>query len=309
MSELPYTPEQIRQAKAYNLVDILQAYGHQPKKQQGNKIHYLSPFRQEKTASFVVFTDTNKFCDFGNDNKGGALDLVMQFEQCSFIEAVQKLLTDFSFISPKSFTKDLVQASPAKPEKTYTISSIKPLRNTFLLNKVKERGISESLAKAYLKEIYYKAKPEQSKDFFGVCMENESKGYEVKSFLNGAYYCLGPKDISLIDGAFTNYVVFEGMFDFLAFLTWSENQNKGLKANAIILHSVANKDKVLEIVPKESLLFLCLDNDKAGKEATEYLQSHYPNTKTLNHLYKNHKDFNLYFVKIVENCRKKTPLR
>jgi len=286
-----YTPDQIAKAKAYPLKELLSKYGYHPAKQYGNKLSYLSPFRQERTPSFVVFTDSNKYKDFGSDAKGNPVELVMSLERCTFTEAVAKLLENEPTFSCTSNTSSI------SPEaKSYSIESVKPLQNTYLLQKVRERAIKPEIAKAYLREIYYKVRPDQEKNFFGVGMQNQSNGYEIKSFLNDNYYCLGAKDISYFNGGYTQTAIFEGMFDFLAFLTYIDSQRKELKANALILHSISLKHKVAELIPLQQKVFLCLDNDKAGIETTKFLQSQYPNNSTLNHLYKDYKDFNEFWL-------------
>ena len=60
----------IQEIKTIKLQDFLASLGYTPTKQQGNKLWYLSPFRQESHASFKVNTDRNQWYDFGI-GKGG----------------------------------------------------------------------------------------------------------------------------------------------------------------------------------------------------------------------------------------------
>ncbi|KAA6340917.1 DNA primase [termite gut metagenome] len=52
---------------------------------------YHSPLREEHDASFKVDYTKNLWKDFGNNEGGVLIDLVMHMEHCSFHEAVGKL--------------------------------------------------------------------------------------------------------------------------------------------------------------------------------------------------------------------------
>ena len=51
----------------------------------------LCPFHQEKTPSFVVYHDQNRFCCFGCHEKGDLINFVMKYHKIDFIPAVEKL--------------------------------------------------------------------------------------------------------------------------------------------------------------------------------------------------------------------------
>ena len=50
----------IQEIKTIKLQDFLASLGYTPTKQQGNRLWYLSPFRQESHASFKVNTERNQ---------------------------------------------------------------------------------------------------------------------------------------------------------------------------------------------------------------------------------------------------------
>lgn len=60
--------------------------------------------------------------------------------------------------------------------------------------------------------------------------------------------------------------VFEGFADFLSWLVWNEKTVPG--ADVVILNSVNNLAHAKEFIKEHSKVFLCLDNDKAGHNAT-----------------------------------------
>lgn len=55
-------------------------------------IHYKAPWRDEKSASLVVYTRQNRFHDFGDPDKSGSvIDLIMHLEKMDFKQAINYL--------------------------------------------------------------------------------------------------------------------------------------------------------------------------------------------------------------------------
>jgi AAA+ ATPase superfamily predicted ATPase len=219
----------------------------------------------------------------------------MKLQNLSYVDAVKTLLANtFSFET----LEQAQEVRPAhEPKKEVIIESVKPLQNSSLIKYVERRKINIEIAKQYLQEIYYKNTPTQEKSYFGVCMQNESKGYAVRNSYNK--YCLINSNYTFIDNGFSDTVsIFEGMFDFLAFLTYYD---KPIKSNVIILHSVTNVSKVINHFPKDAKqVFLFLDNDKAGQTATNELTQHFNNfalVKDKRNIFAGYKDFGDYVSK------------
>jgi len=278
---------EIRKAKNYPISEILRINGFEPAKSGNKTDFYYSPFRKEKTPSFVLYHSENTFFDFGAGTGGDVIKLVCELQKITFVEAVKKLLENetFFFISP-TFIKE-------KKEKFLSIESVKPLSNYFL-KYIQRRKIDISIAQKYLKEIYYKTLIHQKNSFFGIGMENQSKGFEVKNCQTEQYYCLGSKDVTIIENPiFNTWSIFESMFDFLASLTFFQ---KPIQSNVIILHSVSMIASILETPhPNTDKICLFLDNDIAGNKATQELTDHFSQFfKVLDcrHIYQDYKDFN-----------------
>lgn len=179
------TFEQIQQAKKVSIVDVLQWYGFSPLKRGAKWLTYPNPFRSEKTPSFMVCPATNTFRDFGTAESGDVIDLIKKFENCGFAEAVRKLTEtnqNFSFNGKKNLSETEISVVSE-----YYIQAVKPLTNKFFLQYIESRKLNPVFAKLYLKEIYYKRKSEQSKNYFGIGIENQSKGFEVKNISKGCY--------------------------------------------------------------------------------------------------------------------------
>jgi len=271
-----FTQEQIIQAKSISIIEILQKNGFEPQKMASNGTWFYSPFRNEKTASFFV-DNKNGFYDFGSGVGGDVIKLICELQKITFVESVKLLLQEnnFSFVSPDTLIKH-------REKSEFTIEAIKPLNNKFFKEYLSKRKIDISIAQKYLNEVYYKTSPNQIKNFFGIGMENQSKGFEVKNCQTEKYYCLGSKDITIIKNpSFQSWSIFESMFDFLALLT-----------------NIASK--ILSVPgPTTDNIFLFLDNDKAGNEATKQLIEHFSKSfKTFDcrYIYQNHKDFNEFLI-------------
>lgn len=58
---------------------------------QNNRTKYKCPLHNEKTASFVIYKDTNSFHCFGCGKGGSIIDLVMYLEKIPLAEAIKKL--------------------------------------------------------------------------------------------------------------------------------------------------------------------------------------------------------------------------
>jgi DNA primase len=295
---MKYTPEQIQVAKSYPIVALLQANGLEPKRHTPKGVWYCSPFRTERTASFLVDRQ-NTFYDFGAGIGGDVIRLVCELYKIGFARAVQMLLEkqDFFFVSPNTNTENTPRTEKILPK----IDSIKPLQSKFFKTYIESRKISLEIAKQYLQEVYYKVSPAQTKCYFGIGMKNVLEGYEIKNIQANKYYCLGPKAPTMIDkGQPKFWSVFEGMFDFLACLTYYQ---KPIASNVMILHSASIARKGLELLKEASKVYLFLDNDPAGNEATGIFTTHFGKAcKDCRNIYSPHKDFNDFLT----NCTNRT---
>lgn len=81
----------IEQARQIDLVDYLHSAGHLPQKIRGNDYWFLSPVRDEKTASFKVNRKLNVWYDFGIGKGGNFIDFGILFHRCTVSELLQKL--------------------------------------------------------------------------------------------------------------------------------------------------------------------------------------------------------------------------
>lgn len=111
-------------AKNIPLIALLDKVGACKIRTSNNDVWYLSPFRNEKSASFKVNTQKNLFYDFGEGLGGTTLDFVMRYYQCGISEALKVLDRDFGSFS---FQQQPVSVMSEKenPKKNYEITTVK----------------------------------------------------------------------------------------------------------------------------------------------------------------------------------------
>lgn len=273
------------EAKKISLASILEKIGTKKVKQTNREAWYLSPFRNEATASFKVDLLKNLWYDHGEGKGGNVLDFVMRYYKCELKEALQ-ILDDESF----SFHQPTFQDDAIEKEKNYEIRAIKPLTNTQLINYIQSRGISLKMARKYCVELHYSL---NDKKYFGIGFKNVLEGIEIRNrYFKG---CLGTKSITLIENNCNQVILFEGWIDFLSLLMlYPKIENR---FNYIILNSTSQKETVPELDSNYERIYLCFDNDNTGNETTIYFQKKYKNhTKDIRYLFKNHKDVNDYLI-------------
>jgi len=271
-----------KQAKNTQIINYLQEINISPVRFSKNKVFYLSPFRNEKDASFKVDTNLNLWYDYGLGKGGNIIDLCMQLNKTDVKGALKifselNITNDFSFFNSKKIIS----------ETNIKINHIQSIQNKALIQYLTGRNIRLSTAKQHLKEVYYKV---ENKQYFALAFENDKKGFELRNkYFKGA---TSPKYYTTIKGTENNHLnIFEGVYDFLSALIYFNLEQT--KNTTIILNSTANTSKVLKELKKYNTVFLFLDNDKTGIETAKTILNQHP--KVINRakiIYPKYKDFN-----------------
>ncbi|QXP69206.1 toprim domain-containing protein [Polaribacter sp. R2A056_3_33] len=300
-----------KKVKQISLVSILDKIGVVKKKNTEREVWYLSPFSNEKTASFKVDTTRNIWFDFGSGKGGNVLDFIMLYYKCNIREALKILSNEDFIFSFHQHTNDCF-ADEKKIEAK--ILSIKPIKHPALINYLHLRRINISLAKKYCKEIHYynyrnksssekKCAIEKKKmPFFSIGFANDSGGYEVRNkFFKG---CLKIKAMTTIKNNSDTLNLFEGFFDFISYLTLSpEKENEDF----LIINSTALVGKTIKLLSNYNNVKVFFDTDDSGKKAMEIIRINYNNNfLDCSSYYKNHNDLNDFLISInkKENLKK-----
>ncbi len=136
--------EQIR------MIDYLAQKDIYPISSKQNIFWFLSPFRNEKTASFKVDNSTNRFYDFGEGFGGTLIDLISKLENISIKETIQKFNENsFSFQKQNDFRIEKIQT-----KNEYKILELKEISSFPLVQYLETRKLPLEITNRYCKEIH-----------------------------------------------------------------------------------------------------------------------------------------------------------
>ena len=168
------------------------------------------------------------------------------------------------------------------------------------------------MAKPECKELHftYNGKP-----YFAIGFPNVAGGYEVRNqFFKG---CIAPKDISHIrqqGEPREKCLVFEGMTDYLSFLTPRMRNCPTMPSldgqDYVILNSVSNVSKAIDVLHGYGCIHCLLDNDEAGRKAYWKLEKEFAGRiRDFSQNYNGYKDLNDYLCNKRQNLTVNPPPR
>lgn len=266
----------------------LAARGINPRWERGNRGMYLSPLREERTASFSVSYDKNLWHDFGTGEGGSIIDLVARMEGCSEVEAARRLAAG-EHGTLVSIHAELPRASEPTPPRSVVLSD-RELTHPALVGYLTGRGISHDIARLYCREVRYTI---GGKEYFAIGFRNDAGGWELRnSRFKGSST---PKNITTLDNGSDTAVVFEGFIDFLSYLSLKANPTPAI--DTTVLNSVINLQKAIPFLSRHRVVHAFLDNDDAGRKALVRLEESLPLSEVIDQsvFYRDHKDLNDYW--------------
>jgi len=278
------------QARQISIIDYLAKCGFRPQYINGVNHWYLSPIREENTASFKVNTQLNAWFDHGIGVGGNFIDLGIRLHQCT----VEQLLTRLSTGDRSLSFHQPVKTTAAEPEHKINIIQAGELQNLTLIKYLHERAIDYYTAKAWCKEVLFALNGQR---YLAVGFENRSGGYELRN----AQFKLSssPKDLTHINQGAGTIHLFEGFTDFLSLLTL---KNRDLLGDFLVLNSLSFVGKSLEILQQYPAAKLYLDHDAAAAKELALIKQSIPNAEDASRFYSGHKDLNAY-LKIQQQSR------
>ena len=269
---------------------------------------YISPFRQEEKPSLKVDYNKNLWYDFGINQGGSIIDLVMKIHNYSLKETYDHL-SNYTFqninTTPHQYNSNNADRSfsfhrDSSSTSGITLLGVKPLSHPKLLEYLQERKINTDIATKVCDEIHYQIK---GRNYFAIGFKNDNSGYEIRNpYFKG---CISPKSITYIKlhkEEDTCYL-FEGFMDYLSFLSL-QSKDDSFKycepQNSIILNSISNLSKSIPILESHHKIQSFLDNDNAGQKVFDELKSKFGSRIVdASDSYSGHKDLNDYL------CNKK----
>jgi DNA primase catalytic core len=161
-------------------------------KQQGSSLVGKSPFADEKTGSFHVSRAKNIWKCFSS-GKGGnnPISFIMEFQQCTFIEAVKELADQFS-IELKYDDSDRAKQYEQKQEKIKEISDINSLALEYFISNIPKIPANKLRATA---EMYDKfALGYAPEEFQGLVSFLQGKGISVDQMVRASLATIGKEN-------------------------------------------------------------------------------------------------------------------
>ena len=249
---------------AMSIVDFLATLGYHPAKpERHNKAWYISPLpdRNEKTPSFVVYTNKNRWIDFGNGKAGSLIDFGMAYFNCSFTDFMRRM-EDKSYRNAPTVSKPLIVEEPA-----VKLLKVKPLEHYALLHYARERNIPQYLVQGHCCQVDFSV---YNKKQYGIGFLNNSGAYELRNkYFKGN---TDPKDSTWIEHGADRLTVFEGLFDYLSYLSITAKLPKH-PTDFLILNSTSFFSRALPSMQHYPDVRLFLDNDKTGTRCVQEAQA------------------------------------
>jgi len=266
------------------IADFLSVMGIHPTKQKGNALWYSAPYRTERTPSFKVDIAKNVWFDFGTGNGGDIFDLAGEF-----IGSKDFLLRAAFIARNGAYPLPIIEHPQRNEEKEPIFEDIwvRPLQDSKLLGYLRERGIFADTVITNCEEVRYRA---HGKRYYAIGFRNNAGGLELRNrFFKGS---IPPKDISLKRNGSDVCAVFEGFMDYL-----SAMQLGIIASDWLVLNSVFNVEKALQVLSDYQRIECYLDNDNAGRRTFDRLRVNFGDKVVdCSSLYAGHKDLNEYLL-------------
>ena len=304
--------EELSRIKRYPIVEYLERKGIKPVRSTPAYALYHSPLRAETHPSFKVDTEKNLWIDYAEGKGGSIIDLCMRLEGCTLLEAIRILgqnAPDITHVPRRESVQGTSkQESIRQAVSTSGVRRLIEISDTLpphLLKYLEEdRCINLEKAMLFLRCISYEVR---GLHYQAIGFANQSGGYELRD--NGIFKgTIAPKDITPIFADRAEPVcIFEGFMDFLSFFSMKEE----VIHHCLVMNSVSNVAKAIRYLNDRHLTHIrvFLDNDDAGKRATnDFIRAGFK-VEDMSVHYRNFKDLNEYHVHRVREQLKRQSLK
>ena len=304
--------EDLSRIKRYPIVEYLERKGIKPVRRTPAYALYHSPLRAETHPSFKVDTEKNLWIDYAEGKGGSIIDLCMRLEGCTLLEAIRILgqnAPDITHVPRRESVQGTSkQESIRQAVSTSGVRRLIEISDTLpphLLKYLEEdRCINLEKAMLFLRCISYEVR---GLHYQAIGFANQSGGYELRD--NGIFKgTIAPKDITPIFADRAEPVcIFEGFMDFLSFFSMKEE----VIHHCLVMNSVSNVARAIRYLNDRHLTHIraFLDNDDAGKRATnDFIRAGFK-VEDMSVHYRNFKDLNEYHVHRVREQLKRQSLK
>jgi len=287
----------IEDVKRMDLVEYLEKLGYKPDKIRNNDYWYLSPLREEKTASFKVNRRINRWFDFGIGEGGSVVDFGIKYFNLTVGQFLNTFKNDnFQHLQPASslYRGDLTSSTKEDEKSKIKIVDARSINSPILSLYLKRRGIDLEVARKFCSEVDFQL---YNKQHTAIGFKNDTGGYELRN----AYFkgSSSPKFTTLIvhNKDYNNLSVFEGFFNFLSHQTLNQQQNISEKLpqsqmDFLVLNSLSFFEMSRSLMERHNSVNLYLDRDKAGLSQTQQALKLSKKYQDCSEVYKGFKDYN-----------------
>jgi len=273
----------------FQIKNYLAEMGIHPAKEKSYYGIYHSPFREDKDASMKVDYNKNLWIDFGSNEGGTLIDLVMRMEKCSNGEAMRLLEQKLSGNASFSFHGNNIPNTKKEQKSTMQITKVTELNAPALLDFLNKRSITNGLAKQYCKEIHYSV---NEKPYYAIGFQNNNGGWALRNSLFKGCTSMDITTLFHNDNNKETCLIFEGFTDFLSYLVLKKENAP--KHNTVVLNSVINLPKVKNELSAYRTIYAFLDNDESGRMAVQELRKFCKDVRDMSVHYTKQKDLNDY---------------
>ena len=276
------------------LVDIFADRGVKCQRTTGKYKYYPAVWRGEKNASIAVDIEQNVWQDFGGSGAGKGGDpirLIEIWDHKTAFEAAQYLLSHtFKNKVEKTTNQFEIQFEENTTRRYIGDYPIDNIQLDYLVN---DRKIRPETAQRYTRKVFYQL---GQKKVFAVGFRNDKGGWELRT--NKFKITLGEKWYTTIPGRNKrdSLIVFEGFMDFLSALDL--HNADFFEADCVVLNSLSMLDKL--DLTKYAKVWLALDNDLAGEDATRIVMGKYTHVKDLRGDFFGFKDYNDKLINLLQ---------
>lgn len=277
--------------KRIDIIVFLDRIGIRPVRNYQAYALFHAPYREDRHPSFKVSRKKNRWYDLATMCSGDIIDLGKMLYNTNDIMEVVRRIQDYT--AAELVIRERIP-SELNDERagTFRDVSVKTLSNSKLLAYLGSRGIDNTVAAEFCREIHFSL---GCRHYYGIGFGNVRGGYEVRNpFFKGT---VGQKDVSLIQMGNGNELctVFEGFMDFLSYMTLCRRTDFTPFAETmdfVVLNSVSNLRKAMKWLAPYPTVTCCLDNDDAGRRAVDILSESRDGVHDASAVYEGYKDLN-----------------
>lgn len=280
-----FDEQQISEIKQTSIVNYLLASGYAKKEGTGKWTFFFSPFRNESKPSLGVNNDTNTWADFGTEDGGDIISLVMKIENLSFNDACE-------FISEGSTVKFIPfeRKEEPRPSVEVEISDINDARLDHYMTQI--RMITPEVLYKYCSVVRFNfPQSEYNIPCYAIGFKNDKGGWAIRN----EHYKISskPNGFTTIGEDTEKVNLFEGFINFLSALTHfgrTEFNNR-----TYVLNGAGNISALLPLIRHKQVMYFG-DNDETGNKLLRRIRKHGTKVEDCRVYYEFFSDFNEYLT-------------